>query len=104
VYSRVKSRNETAARGVKREARAALRAAAEVLSRTESVLTTASLAVKPVISPVATRQSPKPAGRKTGAINCPIAASRLSALSLTRFRRVSKLCGNQDYNVARNSW
>ena len=53
--------------------------------------TTASLAVKPEISAVATRQSAKPRGLNIGAINLPIAASILSALSSTGFMRVSKL-------------
>ena len=62
-----------------------------VLSRTDIVETTASFAVKPEISAVATRQSAKPRGLNIGAINLPIAASILFALSSTGFMRVSKL-------------
>ncbi len=40
-------------------------------------------------------------GRKTGARNCPMSASRLLALSATTFRRVSKLWRNQMMIVAR---
>ena len=57
--------------------------------------TTASFAVKPVISAVDMRQSLKPRGAKTGEIIFPIAASILCELSATTFRRVSKLCRNQ---------
>ena len=45
--------------------------------RTASVLTTASLAVKPVISAVETRQSLKPRGMNIGAIKRPMSASML---------------------------
>lgn len=62
-----------------------------VLSRTDIVETTASFAVKPEISAVATRQSAKPRGLNIGAINLPIAASILFALSSTGLMRVSKL-------------
>lgn len=46
-------------------------------ARTTNVLTTASFADNPVISAAAARQSPKPKGAKTGAMNLPAAASRL---------------------------
>lgn len=65
------------------------------------VETTASFAVKPEISAVTMRQSPKPRGLKIGSINWPISASRLSALFATTFRRVSKVCKNQMMMVAR---
>ncbi len=72
----------------------------EVPSSTPSVLTTASFAVKPVINAVGTRQSGKPSGANTGDNACPIIARRLSALSVTIFRRLSKLCRNQMMTVA----
>ena len=59
------------------------------------VLTTDSLAVKPVMRAVEARQSLKPSGEKTGAITEPIEARMLSALSATILRRQSKLCKNQ---------
>ena len=62
VYSRVKTKKEAAARGVNRPESACGRVAMLVPVRTASVLTTASLAVKPVISEVETRQSLKPRG------------------------------------------
>ena len=70
-------------------------------SSTCSVLTTDSLAIKPEISAVAQRQSPKPSGLNSTASHWPISASRLSALSVTTFSRVSKLCRNQMTTVAR---
>ena len=52
-------------------------------SSTLIVLTTASFAVKPVISAVETLQSSNPSGPKITATHRPIIASRLSALSVT---------------------
>ena len=101
VYSSVKSKKLTAASGVNSPERIAGNSAVPVPVRTDSVLTTASFAVKPEISEVATRQSPKPSGRKTGAIQRPMSASRLAALSETTFSRVSKVCKNQMMMVAR---
>ena len=75
-------------------------AAVEPPSSTWKVLTTLSLAVKPVISAVETRQSPRPRGLKMGAISPPMSASRLSAESDTTFRRVSKVWRNQMSTVA----
>ena len=57
--------------------------------------------MKPEISEVAQRQSPKPRGAKRGASTWPIRASRLSALSDTTLSRVSKLWRNQMTMVAR---
>ena len=68
--------------------------------RTVSVETTLSLAVKPVISAVETRQSPKPSGLNRGAIKLPMAASRLLSAEAATFRRMSKVCRNQISTVA----
>ena len=95
VYSSVNTRKLTAARALSSDEIAA------PPSSTCSVLTTDSLAMKPEMSAVAQRQSPKPSGRKIGAIQRPMSASRLAALSATTFRRVSKLCKNQMMIVAR---
>ena len=65
------------------------------------MLTTDSLAMKPEIREVAQRQSAKPRGANTGAIHWPMRASKLSALSVTTFSRVSKLWRNQMMMVAR---
>lgn len=56
------------------------------------MLTTASLAVKPVTRAVAEIQSPKPRGAKTGASSLPMSASMESALLDTIISRRSKLC------------
>ena len=95
VYSSVNTRKLTAERVVSSDEMAA------PPSSTCSVLTTDSLAMKPEMSAVAQRQSPKPSGRKMGARNCPMSASKLLALSATTFRRVSKLWRNQMMIVAR---
>ena len=73
-----------------------------VPSRTVSVLTTASFAVKPEMSEVTTRQSPKPSGRNAGVSALPIMASRLSALSGATFSRVSKVRRNHIITAAVN--
>ena len=86
--------------GVKNVPSALPREATLVPSSTDMVDTTASLAVKPEISAVAMRQSPKPSGRKKTASHRPTSASRLSALSVTTFKRVSKVCRNQMMMVA----
>ena len=95
VYSSVNTRKLTALRVVNRDVMAVLP------SSTSRVLTTDSLAIKPEISAVAHRQSPKPSGLNSTASHCPISASRLSALSVTTLSRVSKLCRNQITTVAR---
>ena len=56
--------------------------------------------MNPVMRAVETRQSAKPRGAKSGAIQAPTVASRLSALSSTRFSRVSKVWRNQTMMVA----
>ena len=61
---------------------------------------TDSLAMKPVMRAVETRQSPKPRGANSGARTVPTVASRLLALSVTRFSRVSKVWRNQTMMVA----
>ena len=48
-------------------------------ARTVNVLTTASLADRPVINAAAARQSPKPRGANIGAASLPAAAKRLSS-------------------------
>ena len=67
------------------------------------MLTTASLAVNPVISAVEIRQSLKPKGMNTGAIKRPISASILWALESTTLNRVSKVCKNQMTKVAQKN-
>ena len=83
VYSRVKIRKLTAARGVKSPVSTLPSSAVPAPVSTLRVLTTASFAVKPLISAVLTRQSEKPRGTKMGAIHRPIMASRLSPWSVT---------------------
>ena len=73
----ITAKKEAAARGVNRPESACGRVAMLVPVRTASVLTTASLAVKPVISAVETRQSLKPRGMNIGAIKRPMSASML---------------------------
>ena len=67
VYSRVNTRKLTADSGENSPASAGPRLAVLVFSSTDRVDTTASLAVKPEIRAVTTRQSPKPRGAKMGA-------------------------------------
>ena len=71
VYSRVNTRNTMPVNGVN----SVVSAAVSPPRRTVSVETTLSLAVKPVISAVETRQSPKPSGLNRGAIKLPMAGS-----------------------------
>ena len=101
VYSSVNTRKDSADSGVNRAPRAAPKLAVLVFSSTARVDTTASLAVKPEISAVATRQSLKPRGLNIPEINCPTRARRLSALSVTTLSFVSKVCRNQIIMVAR---
>ena len=100
VYNKVKTRKLIAESGVNNPVNAVPKVSIEVPVRTPKVLTTASFAEKPVMSAVGIRQSSKPSGAKMGASQCPIMASRLSALSATTFRRLSKLCRNQINTVA----
>ena len=79
VYSRVKVKNTMAVKGVNRP----LSAAVLPPSSTVRVLTTFSLAAKPLIKAVDTIQLPNPKGAKIGAIQPPIMASRLSPWSVT---------------------
>ena len=95
VYSRVNTRNTKAVKGVNRLLRFWGRVAMVEPVSTARLLTTASLAVKPVTSAVATRQSPKPRGANSGASSPPSMASRLWDESVTTFSRASKVCKNQ---------
>lgn len=68
--------------------------------RTESVETTLSFAINPVIKAVDIRQSPNPIGRKIGATTLAAMARILSFESVTTFRWISKVCKNQITRVA----
>ena len=92
----MKIRKTTAVNGVNR----VVSAAVSPPNSTVRVETTLSLAVKPVISAVETRQSPKPSGLKIGAIKLPMAASRLASGAAATFNRVSNVCRNQISTVA----
>ncbi len=96
----MKTRKLTAEIGVKKPESTVPSSATLVLSSTASVLTTASLALKPEMSEVTARQSPKPSGLNTGAIRRPMRAKRLSALSAATLSRVSKVRKNQIITVA----
>ena len=100
VYSKVKTRNTKAVKGLNIPARAWGSSAMEEPVSTARVLTTVSLAEKPVMRAVDTRQSPKPRGVNRGAMSPPSIASRLLAESVTMFRRESKLWRNQMMMVA----
>lgn len=65
VYSRTNVRNANAESGVNSEPSAPASSDVETPSRTPSVLTTDSFAVKPAIREVAMRQSSNPSGRNT---------------------------------------
>ena len=65
------------------------------------VETTLSFAIKPVISAVDTRQSPKPNGANSGAMPLAIQARMLSCGSAVRLSWKSKFCRNQMMMVAR---
>ena len=67
---------------------------------TVRVLTTLSFAMNPVINAVVIRQSLMPRGLNNGTRKFPNIASRLSAVSCTRFSLVSKFCRNQTAIVA----
>ncbi len=101
VYKSVNTRKDKAESGVNSAPSAAPRFAVLVPSSTARVDTTASLAVKPEISAVATRQSLKPKGLKITEINWPTSARRLSALSVTTLSLASNVCRNQMMMVAR---
>ena len=64
------------------------------------VETTLSLAIKPVIRAVDTRQSAKPSGANSGAIPLASHARMLCCGSAVRLSRRSKLCRNQMMMVA----
>lgn len=75
VYSNVNTRNTIAVNGVNNTERADI----SPPSKTVSVETTLSFAVKPVINAVEIRQSPKPSGTNNGAKSPPSFASRLAS-------------------------
>ena len=88
AYSRQKTRKENADSGVKicasiigrvRPFIPELLPAQTPSARTVNVLTTASLADRPVINAAAARQSPKPRGAKIGEASFPASAKRLSS-------------------------
>ena len=68
---------------------------------TESVDTTLSLAINPQISAVHIRQSPNPAGEKTGAITPAMDAKILDFESSTTLNLKSKFCNTHMTIVAR---
>ena len=68
--------------------------------RTDSVDTTLSLAIKPVINAVEILQSPNQIGLNICAIKPAIVASMLSCEFSTRLNLVSKVCKNQITIVA----
>ena len=79
VYSRQNTSREAAPSGERTEERASADG-----SSTESVATTLSFAIKPVIRAVDTRQSPNPSGVKMGAIRPATPARMLCCESVTR--------------------
>ena len=70
--------------------------------RTLRVLTTLSLAIKPVIKAVDTLQSVIPNGENIGTRQFPSKAIKLSAEFVTRFNLASNVCKNQIIIVAQN--
>lgn len=100
VYNRVNTKKLAAETPVNMVPNILLKLAVEVPVKTLKVLTTASLAVNPVIKAVDTLQSEKPNGAKIGAIILPTNANRLFPLSSTTFNLVSKVCKNQMMIVA----
>ena len=83
VYKRVNTRKLTAESGVNIDGRTAESMSALVPDNTASDETTASFAVKPDMSAVTTRQSPKPSGLKITAMNLPMYARILCVPSVT---------------------
>ena len=71
-------------------------------NKTESVDTTLSFAINPVINAVEIRQSPNPIGLKIGAITLATIARILSFESVTMLKCTSKVCRNQITRVAIN--
>ena len=69
-------------------------------NKTDSVDTTLSFAINPVMSAVEIRQSPKPSGQKSGAITPAAIARILSFESVTTFSRMSNVCKNHITIVA----
>ena len=81
VYKRQNARRQIPANGDR-----VLTRASGVPKSMVMVDTTLSFAIKPVMSAVEIRQSPKPRGTKTGAINPAIDARILSLESATRLK------------------
>ena len=84
VYNKVKVKKLNAERVVKAVGKTEETASALVPISTARVETTASFAVKPETSAVATRQSLKPSGLNTTDTHRPIEASKLTELSVTK--------------------
>ena len=96
VYSRQNTSRPSAASGVM-----AATSVAVLPNSTDSVDTTLSFAMTPVTSAVEMRQSSKPSGANTGAIQPATTASMLSCESATTFSPKSNVCKNQMTIVAR---
>ena len=95
VYSRQNTSRLTAESGV-----SSVVSAVEEPNSTVKVDTTLSFAIKPVMSAVEMRQSPKPSGAKIGAIHPATTAKMLSLESETMLKRRSNVCRNQMMMVA----
>ena len=95
VYSRQKARRLAAESDVILPSKAAV-----FPNRIESVDTTLSFAINPVIRAVEILQSPYPIGLKIGAITLATIARILSLESVTMLRCVLNVCRNQITSVA----
>ena len=95
VYSK-----QNTSRGAAAAGESAAPSAAEEPYRMVRVETTLSLAMKPVISAVDTRQSAKPSGAKRGAMQLATSAKMLSCGSAVKLSCGSKFCKNQMTMVA----
>ena len=96
VYSRQNTSKPSAASGVMAATRLAV-----LPNSTDNVDTTLSFAITPVTSAVEMRQSSKPSGANTGAIQPATTASMLSCESATTFSPKSNVCKNQMTIVAK---
>lgn len=96
VYNRQKTKRLAAATGV-----IAPVSSAVLPKSTESVDTTLSFAINPVISAVEIFQFPKPSGRNTGAMIPATTARILSLESATTFMCKLNVCRNQMIIVAK---
>ena len=100
MYSTTKARKQKPCNGENAADNTADRLSLATPNSTASVLTTASLAVSPVMIDVVSRQSPSPSGTNTGDKNRPISARMLTELSLVKLNDVSTLCKNHITSVA----